>query len=183
MFFCRQVFKKLPFNVMKMLSYVALWKLYCLDFLIYVHDVSIIYFHAWCEVPIIPQINPMVPILLKMLSFPTVLTCYLKKKRFCLFTFREGKGGSKWGRETSLCGCLLHAPYWGPGLKPRHVLWLGIEPMTLWFVGHHSIHTSQDSCHFYHKSGDHIFKVSKLSLYCIALLFFLMPIPHFLVII
>ena len=35
-----------------------------------------------------------------------------------------------WGTETSMCGCLLHAPYWGPGLKPRHVPWLGIEPAT-----------------------------------------------------
>ena len=22
-----------------------------------------------------------------------------------------------------MCGCLLHAPYWGLGLQPRHVLW------------------------------------------------------------
>ena len=38
-----------------------------------------------------------------------------------LFIFREGKGGRKRGRETSMCGCLSHAPYWGPGLQPRHV--------------------------------------------------------------
>ena len=31
-----------------------------------------------------------------------------------LFIFREGKGGTKRGRETSMCGCLVHAPYWGP---------------------------------------------------------------------
>ena len=24
---------------------------------------------------------------------------------------------------------------WGPGLQPRHVPWLGIEPATLWFAG------------------------------------------------
>ena len=35
-------------------------------------------------------------------------------------------------------GCLLHTPYWGPGPPPRHVPWLGIEPVTLW--GWHSIH-------------------------------------------
>ena len=40
---------------------------------------------------------------------------------FYLFIFREGKGGKKRGRETSRCGCLLHTPYWGPGLQPRHV--------------------------------------------------------------
>ena len=34
---------------------------------------------------------------------------------------REGKGGRKKGRETSMCGCLPCAPYWGPGLQPRHV--------------------------------------------------------------
>ena len=30
--------------------------------------------------------------------------------RFYLFIFREGKGGRKRGRETSVCGCLLSAP-------------------------------------------------------------------------
>ena len=37
-------------------------------------------------------------------------------------------------------GCLLHTPYWGPGLQPRPVPWLGIEPVTFWFTGWHSIH-------------------------------------------
>ena len=27
-------------------------------------------------------------------------------------------------------------PYWGPGLQPRHVPWLGIELATLWFIAH-----------------------------------------------
>ena len=27
-----------------------------------------------------------------------------------------------------MCGCLLHAPCWGPGPQPRHVSRLGIEP-------------------------------------------------------
>ena len=39
-----------------------------------------------------------------------------------------------------MCGCLLHAPYWGPGPQPRHVPWLGIKPATLWFAGWCSIH-------------------------------------------
>ena len=26
-----------------------------------------------------------------------------------------------------MCGCLSHAPYWGPGLQPRCVPWLGTE--------------------------------------------------------
>ena len=38
-----------------------------------------------------------------------------------IFIFREGKGGGKRGRETTTCGCLLHAPDWGAGLQPRHV--------------------------------------------------------------
>ena len=29
--------------------------------------------------------------------------------------------GSEGERETSMRGCLLHAPYWGPSQQPRHV--------------------------------------------------------------
>ena len=36
--------------------------------------------------------------------------------------------------------CLLCASYWGPGLQPRDVPWLGIEPATLWFTSLCSIH-------------------------------------------
>ena len=57
-----------------------------------------------------------------------------------IYFYREGKGRRKRGRETSMCGCLSHAPYWGPGLQPRHVPWLGIELETLWFTGRHPIH-------------------------------------------
>ena len=39
-----------------------------------------------------------------------------------------------------MCGCLSCAPYWGPGPQHRHVPWLGIEPVTLWFAGPCSIH-------------------------------------------
>ena len=61
-------------------------------------------------------------------------------KRFYLFIFRERKGGRKRGREPSICGCLLCVPYWGPGLQPRHVPWLGMELVTFCFAGRHSIH-------------------------------------------
>ena len=48
------------------------------------------------------------------------------------------------GRETWMCkrnfGCLLHTPNQGPGLQPRHVPWLGIEPVTFQFSGQRSIH-------------------------------------------
>ena len=60
-------------------------------------------------------------------------------KDFILFIFREREAREK-EKETSMCGCLLHTPYQGPGLQPRHVPWLGIEPATLWFAGWNSIH-------------------------------------------
>ena len=34
-------------------------------------------------------------------------------KRDFVYLFLEGKGGRKRGRETSMCGCLSRAPYWG----------------------------------------------------------------------
>ena len=39
-----------------------------------------------------------------------------------------------------MCGCLSCAPHWIPGLQSRLVLWLGIEPVTLWFADPCSIH-------------------------------------------
>ena len=55
-------------------------------------------------------------------------------KRFLFIYFqREGKGGRKRGRETSI-GCLSHAPNLGPGRQPIHVPWLGIKPETYWFA-------------------------------------------------
>ena len=60
--------------------------------------------------------------------------------KILFIVFREGKGRRKTGKETSICGCLLHAPYWGRGLQPRHVPWLGIELVIVWFAGWHSIH-------------------------------------------
>ena len=63
--------------------------------------------------------------------------------KICFIYFqREQKEKRKRGREISMCGCLSLAPYWGPGLQPRHVPWLGIEWATLWFTVCHSIHWS-----------------------------------------
>ena len=59
---------------------------------------------------------------------------------FIYLYLERGKGGRKRGREISMCGCLWCVPYWGPGPQPRHVPWLGIEPVTLWFTGWCSIH-------------------------------------------
>ena len=56
----------------------------------------------------------------------------LYKKYFIYLFFR--------GRETTMCGCPSHTPNWGPGLQPRHVPWLGMQPATVWFTGQPSIH-------------------------------------------
>ena len=58
------------------------------------------------------------------------------------YLFLVGGEGKEKGRGTSVCGCLLHARYWGPGLQPKHVPWLGNKPTTLWFAGQHSIHSA-----------------------------------------
>ena len=47
-----------------------------------------------------------------------------------LLFLREGKGGRKRGGETSMCGCLSCTLSWGRGPLPRHVPWLGTEPVT-----------------------------------------------------
>ena len=58
-----------------------------------------------------------------------------------LFILRErGREGEKEG-EKHQCVVASHAPPTGDlAWQPRHVLWLGIEPATLWFAGWHSIH-------------------------------------------
>ena len=35
-----------------------------------------------------------------------------------------------------MCSCRSYADHWEPGLQPRHVPWLGIELVTLWFTAH-----------------------------------------------
>ena len=61
------------------------------------------------------------------------LGCLFFFKILFIYFYTEGKGGRK-RREISTCGCLSCALYWGPGLQPWHVPWLGIEPATLWFA-------------------------------------------------
>ena len=63
-----------------------------------------------------------------------------------LFIFRDwGREGEREGekcwcaRDTSI-GCLSYTPYRGPGPQPRHVPWLGIEPVTFKFAGRYSAH-------------------------------------------
>ena len=58
----------------------------------------------------------------KCAKHPDVRALYTQARLFIyLFTFIEGKGGRKRGRETSMCGCLSRASCWGPGPQPRHV--------------------------------------------------------------
>ena len=68
--------------------------------------------------------------------------CFVFFFKNLFFYFREGNGGRKRGRETSMCGCFLCTPYWGPAPQLRHVPWLGIKLATLWFTGSHSIHSA-----------------------------------------
>ena len=71
-----------------------------------------------------------------------------------IYLFLERGEGKEKGRDASMCGCrgcLLSAPYWGPGLQLRHVPWLGIKLVTFWFTGWHSIHwatPARAECHF-----------------------------------
>ena len=58
-----------------------------------------------------------------------------------IFREREREGKERERNIRTISTCLpLTCPLWGPGLKPKHVPWLGIEPVTLWFAGQHSIH-------------------------------------------
>ena len=67
-------------------------------------------------------------------------TVFILLKILYIYLFWEGKRGRKTGRETWMCGCPLCTPYWGPGPQPRHMRWLGIEPVTLCFTVCSSIH-------------------------------------------
>ena len=78
---------------------------------------------------------------MNLVIFTLYIKCHMDNflKDF-IYLFLERGERRKRGRETSMCGFLSHAPYWGPGLQPRHVPCLGIESATLWFAGWHSIH-------------------------------------------
>ena len=76
--------------------------------------------------------------LTKLLKRQLKLSLFLFKD--FIYLFLERGEGQKRGIETSMCGCPLHTPYWGPNLQPKHVPLLGIKPATLWFAGWHSIH-------------------------------------------
>ena len=65
---------------------------------------------------------------------------FLNFKKDFTYLREGGREEEREGEETSMCGCLSCALHWGPGPQPRHVPWLGIEPLTFGFSGRCSIH-------------------------------------------
>ena len=75
----------------------------------------------------------------KVRTLGNVKQMFLSFFKIYIFFFREGKGGRKRGKHQ--CAVASHTPPTGePGLQRRHVSWLGIQPVTLWSTGQHSIH-------------------------------------------
>ena len=76
------------------------------------------------------------------------------KKIIYLFIFKEGKGGRREGNINMWMP--PEPPYCRPGPHPRHVPWLEIELVTLWFEGYHSSHWAlpvrAGFCFLYRKS-------------------------------
>ena len=71
-----------------------------------------------------------------------ILSFFNFLKIFYLFILDSGEGREK-ERERNInvrlhLLCLLLGTW--PGPQPRHVPWLGIQPVTLWLSGCHSIH-------------------------------------------
>ena len=63
-------------------------------------------------------------------------------KNLFIYLFLESGEGRERGRETLVCGCLLHALYWGPDLAHNPGMYPDweLELATLWFAGWCSIH-------------------------------------------
>ena len=85
--------------------------------------------------------------MLCVFEFSLRLTLFLKKKYFVLkkkdfiYLFLERGEEKKKERERNINVWLpLARPHWGPSLQPRHVPWLGVQPVTLWLAGQCSIH-------------------------------------------
>ena len=56
---------------------------------------------------------------------------------FIIFHFREREREGEREEEKHQCVVASHvAPHWGPGLQPRHMSRLRVEPATLWFAAH-----------------------------------------------
>ena len=50
-----------------------------------------------------------------------ILREFLKDFIYLFLERGEGRETKREGIETSTCGCLSPAPYWGPGPQPSHV--------------------------------------------------------------
>ena len=108
----------------------------------------VIYLFCWVWVLVInfvhisERVSPkiIVSCFLIYLFFDIVSIKGLFFKDFIYLFLETGEGREKRGRETSIHDCLLCAPYWGPGPKPRHVPWLAIKPVTLRFTVLSSVH-------------------------------------------
>ena len=81
-----------------------------------------------------------------------LISWFLFLKDIIYFRQRGREGGRKRGRETSVCGCLSCAPYWGPGPQSRHEPWSGnwtSDPVVHRPVLNPLSHTSQGCLYFY----------------------------------
>ena len=87
--------------------------LYCLTFFYHMHILSFQNkYSCLFEAMFIVSCSMNVSRILGLLFFFSIF------KDFIYLFQTEQQGGRKTGREVSMCGCNLHAPYWGPGLQP-----------------------------------------------------------------
>ena len=92
-------------------------------------------FRKW-DVASTPEAPEGCPAVIALSPRATTLLFFLT---FIYLFLETGEGREKERKRTSMCSCLLRAPHWEHGLQPRHVPWLGMEPVaTLWLAG--SVH-------------------------------------------
>ena len=101
---------------------------------------------------------------------------YIFLKDFIYLFLKRGEEKEKeMGRNINVWLPLM-CPYWGPGVQPRHVPWLGKETVTLWFAAHTQsteLHQPGPGFHFniYLKNSDPVvFCLLQHSLNCGSLL-------------